>query len=737
YQELINSEEFVVQNSLRETESRANYLTDYFQEAEVILTNLRSVIINLSDADKFDRELVNKMILSNLNIRNNTLSLWVLLEPNAFDSDQKSVDRPGTRQDGRYAPWFYYNAEKTAIIQNICSTDQQKFYEYPQKLKREVLLEPYQTENGGDKFFITLAQPIIKNTFKGALGVDWFWEDFNKLVSKKPLNNRGNSYLISSSGKILSHNKYEKLGGTISDEIEEHLLRVKAGEKIVEHIHSEGFYRVITRFKIPYTESQWFIVNEIPDTNNFYTVVRQNKFFWRVGLFLLVLFLLLLYIVMDLLDFLVKDRQRLHREFSGSMDAAYEGRCIIDENYNYRQCNNAFKVAIKYLFGHEIVEGDSALEKVPDKFREINKANFDKALAGNYFIDEQEHQGRRYRHYYNPILNEENKAMSFAVRIVDITNKEKDDEEKDNYRTYLQSTINDKIADLQSLVEAIKDARLKQVENEKSATLGLLSMGLANELSNQVNFVVGNITPLRKDLEEVYSLLAISTKKDELEPEEYLRLLAQHLQKLEPEVLMPEIDTLVTGIENGAVRVLEIVNNFNEFVRPDRQARFENLNRGLELAIGFIRPQIPPAVQIIMEADPSLPSTFCDIGKLNDTFLTLLNFACKGTQKGNVTVATSSNDLESIVIRIANDVKKLSKEEIEMLFDPFLCVKGEPADDSVSLALCNKIIEAHGGTLKVKNLTEDKGLVFIIKIPILLRPQTEIITDRNNRNSGQ
>lgn len=721
YNELNVSENIVLKNALKATETRSKYLSQYFEEAEIILTNLRSIMLNLSKADMFNRELMNEMILSNLNVRNNTLSLWIFLEPDAFDKDMEHINEPGSKENGRYAPWFYYNSEKTDIIQNVCSSDQLKFYDYPKRLKREVLLEPYQTENGGDTYFITLAQPIIKNNFKGAMGVDWFWDDFNTIVTERPLNNKSESYLISENGEILSHRDYTKLGNFVEEAVSAHLKRVTNGEKIVEHINNENLFRVITNFKIPYTETNWYIVNEFSDSNSLYAVIQQNKISWRIGLLLFVVFLILLYAFFHLFNFLIKDRARLKSEFAGSMDATYEGLCIIDKDYKYTQFNNSFRISMKYLLGVDLKEGHHALDGIPEKFRKPNKENYDKALSGHFFIDEQTHQGRRYRHYYHPVFTEEKEVESFTVRIVDVTDEIKNEEELENYRENLQTIIQNETFELKEMVKAIKDTRLRLIENEKIATLGLLSSGLANELSNPVNFVVGSITPLRKDLEEVNSLINLLKDQDKYPREEFLDRLSDKLKTLDTEILMPEIDTLIDGIEKGAQRVREIVGNFNEFIRPDRQAKFENINRGIELAVEFLRPQIPHGVSLKEELDSELPSTFCDLGKLNDTFLTLIDYSIKLIKKGEVKVTTSSNDMEFIVVTISNDQVKIPEKEKQRIFDPFLCVKGEIAESSVGLALCNKIIEGHGGSLKIKDGLEKEGSIFIIKIPILIQ----------------
>jgi len=61
------------------------------------------------------------------------------------------------------------------------------------------------------------------------------------------------------------------LGKLVDEPVMAQLAKVKEGLKAVEHVQDKYYYRVITHFKVPYTETQWYIVNLIPDTNDFYS----------------------------------------------------------------------------------------------------------------------------------------------------------------------------------------------------------------------------------------------------------------------------------------------------------------------------------------------------------------------------------------------------------------------------------------------------------------------------------
>mgnify|MGYP001799381791 FL=1 len=727
FSELKLSKERALQNSLEMTEVRSTYLSEYFEQAEYHLSSLRNVLLNLVKADKFDRELMNQMIRTSLNTKNEILSIWVYLEPDAFDRDALNKSTIGSQEEGRYAPWFYYNQEKSSVIENVCGTDQYDFYLYPKKLNREVLLEPYKTTNAGDAHYITLTQPIVYNGFKGSMGIDWVWSEFSHVVTERPLIKRDVSYLISEQGHILSHWDEDMLGNKVDSLILDQLAVVKRGEKVVQQIPGKDFYRVITNFKVPYTESKWYLVREIPMSADFFTIITQNQNTWRIGLLIFVLLIILIYCLTHLIDYVMADREKLKLELTGSIDATTDGICVVSSDYTYSQINQSYKIWIKYLMGVDAAEGDDVFDQLSADNVAWIKDNLEQAFAGKFFIDEQIYSGRRYRHYFNPIINDEREVHSVAVRLTDVTDQLKNEEELKNYRQNLEELIGERTAELREMVVKVKEARLKLVESEKNATLGLLSSGLSDELSNPVNFVIGNVTPLRKDVNELCHLVQLLQRTDHEDEATQLKEALDYLRQVDADVLIPEINTLLDGIERGASRISEIVMNFNEFVRPDKQARFENINRSIELAIEFLTPKIPAEIELIEELSEDLPSTFCDIGKINDAFLTIIDHAIRLTTKGELHLRSECDNTGWISVSIFGKNLTITGEERANLLDSYDHPGEGVSNNGIGLALCQKVLEAHGGTLEIVSVKDRPTNGFMIKIPVLLKSAYTVI----------
>jgi signal transduction histidine kinase len=70
----------------------------------------------------------------------------------------------------------------------------------------------------------------------------------------------------------------------------------------------------------------------------------------------------------------------------------------------------------------------------------------------------------------------------------------------------------------------------------------------------------------------------------------------------------------------------------------------------------------------------------------------------------------------------------MDRETIDKLFTPFFSSKGEKGT-GLGLFISNKIIEQHGGNIKVKS-TEGEGTLFSIKIPKILPKSVRVTKDK-------
>ena len=82
-------------------------------------------------------------------------------------------------------------------------------------------------------------------------------------------------------------------------------------------------------------------------------------------------------------------------------------------------------------------------------------------------------------------------------------------------------------------------------------------------------------------------------------------------------------------------------------------------------------------------------------------------------------VANRSNLVE---IAFADTGKGIPAEVLPKLFTPLFTTKAQGM--GFGLAICKRIVEVHGGTIKVESV-KDKGTKFIINLPVKSYPEPE------------
>lgn len=163
-------------------------------------------------------------------------------------------------------------------------------------------------------------------------------------------------------------------------------------------------------------------------------------------------------------------------------------------------------------------------------------------------------------------------------------------------------------------------------------------------------------------------------------------------------------------------RLEKILNNIRDFGKPAEPRKTKVhisklMEDTLSLTEGYLR-EIGITVHKKLEHD--LPEALVDPAQMKQVFLNLAKNAAESMSKGGtLTVKTCVED-SSIKIEFADTGEGIPPEVMGKLFTPFFTTKS--GGTGVGLAVSQKIIDDHGGTLSVSS-TAGSGSVFSILLP--------------------
>lgn len=279
--------------------------------------------------------------------------------------------------------------------------------------------------------------------------------------------------------------------------------------------------------------------------------------------------------------------------------------------------------------------------------------------------------------------------------------------------------------ELQVTLDNLKDTQTQLVDAEKMASLGQLTAGIAHEINNPINFITSNIKPLKLDLSEVYQIVERFASLNENATEEELKEAKALLDELDYSYLKDEIESLVSGISDGANRTSEIVRGLRTFSRLDEDVvKPANLNEGLDSTLVLLKNKTKDTIEIVRDYQADLPDVECYPGKLNQAFMNILNNGIYAVMKKNhpegekptLTLKTTEVDKDHVSLHLIDNGIGMDEQTRKKMFDPFFTTKEVGEGTGLGMSIVFKIVDKHGGKLDVKS-EPGVGTEFIITLP--------------------
>ncbi|MFK8183376.1 MAG: ATP-binding protein [Phormidesmis sp.] len=262
----------------------------------------------------------------------------------------------------------------------------------------------------------------------------------------------------------------------------------------------------------------------------------------------------------------------------------------------------------------------------------------------------------------------------------------------------------------------------QMIEQEKLASLGSLTAGIAHEIKNPLNFV-NNFAELSVELtEELFEELA--PQKEQLSSETFEDLTE----------ILEMLKSNVSKIEHHGKRADKIVANMLQHSRSgDSEWSDVNLNElvadAINLAYHGMRAKHSDFnLTFDNDYDDSIGTVRVSVQSLSRVFLNLVNNACYAIYqrqlieddafKPLLKIRTRKTNDDTVSVWIRDNGTGMSAEVKEKVFEQFFTTKPTGEGTGLGLSLSyNIVVEQHKGTLQVES---EEGIYtdFIVTLPI-------------------
>lgn len=291
--------------------------------------------------------------------------------------------------------------------------------------------------------------------------------------------------------------------------------------------------------------------------------------------------------------------------------------------------------------------------------------------------------------------------------------------DRHRYETVLKlMRVKESKDELTKAMDELKQAKSQLVQTEKLAAIGELTAGIAHEINNPINFVKGNVGPLKSNLMQLRNVtFKMQEEIDRVGDATSIETIKKYKEEIEYQYLAEETYMLLNGIEEGANRTAEIVKGLRNFSRLDEsEMKMANINECLDSTLILLNNKLKKQHIALEKKYEELPSIMCYPGQLNQVFMNIIGNAIHAIQeKGKITLVTHA-DKDNIHISIADTGEGMSEEIKEKIFQPFFTTKAVGEGTGLGLSITYGIIKKHNGSIEVQSEL-GKGTTFNIIIP--------------------
>ena len=243
-------------------------------------------------------------------------------------------------------------------------------------------------------------------------------------------------------------------------------------------------------------------------------------------------------------------------------------------------------------------------------------------------------------------------------------------EKKVKFRT---KELKDRNTELRKALKKLNKTQAKLIESEKMASLGILTAGVAHEINNPLNFILGGYTGLKDYLEE-------------------------------NNISNSHVNTLLECISTGVKRSSKIVNSLNNYSRTEELFDNKcNIHSIIDESCIMLNHKLKDRIEVQKNYTREPVILYGNLGKLLQAFLNIIHNAQQAIKdKGVITINTELNN-QIIKVEIKDTGSGINKENLYKITTPFYTTKQPGEGTGLGLSITSSIIKEHNGSLEFKS----------------------------------
>jgi signal transduction histidine kinase len=274
--------------------------------------------------------------------------------------------------------------------------------------------------------------------------------------------------------------------------------------------------------------------------------------------------------------------------------------------------------------------------------------------------------------------------------------------------------------ELEKTLAELRRTQALLVHQEKMASLGQTTAGVAHEINNPLAYVISNNETLGRDFEDLFGFVnAVGETLDALRKAgpAIAGTIERAAEKAELEILAVSVPRKLAASAEGLERIRQIVTDLRVFSRLDEAEKKEvDLGESLAATVRFLGP-LGREQGVQVETDfPKNLRLLCSPGALNQAVSNVLANAIQASRPGQTVNLCISREAGTVRIRVEDHGTGIDKASLPKIFDPFFTTRPVGKGVGLGLSITHQVVAAHGGTIEVDS-EPGRGTVVTILLP--------------------
>jgi two-component system, NtrC family, sensor kinase len=265
-------------------------------------------------------------------------------------------------------------------------------------------------------------------------------------------------------------------------------------------------------------------------------------------------------------------------------------------------------------------------------------------------------------------------------------------------------------------IEAEKRMQQKQLmQADKMITLGILVSGVAHEINNPNQFIVSNLSPLKRCMDDALPIL----ERYYAEQGDFMLGGRRYSQRKQ------QIPDMFANIAKGSARIKNIVTELRDYARenPTDVTETIHINSVVESALALLANLIKKSTQqFSTRYGEAMPPIKGDYQRIEQVLINLIQNACQALadMQGTLSVNTYFQaDTQQVCVEVSDAGIGISPEDLKHILDPFFTTKRSKGGTGLGLSISAAIVEKHQGSLGFESQV-GKGTTALLRLPAFI-----------------